>query len=120
MPWRDAPREDGGLFPILGDAGIIRETGEAIRSVLGAGSKIGKVGKATDVVGGVGGPLQWGMSLALPESALSTLDAAGEMAERARWLTNPVNWARVVAAGLGLFLLALALLALVMAGDGEG
>jgi len=114
VPWRDAPGGDGGLFPIL-DGGIIRETGEAIRSVLGAGSKIGKIGKATDVAGG-GGPSRWGMSLALPDSALSTLDAAGEMAERARWLTNPVNWARVVAGGLGMLLLLGAVVALLKAG----
>ncbi|MDD5062536.1 MAG: hypothetical protein PHN44_09700 [Candidatus Marinimicrobia bacterium] len=121
MPWRDAPGDDGGLFPIL-DGGIIRETGEAIRSVLGTGSKVGKIGKATDVLGGSGGggPLQWGVSLVLPRSALATLDAAGEMAERARWLTNPVNWARVVALCLGLFLLLLGLVALVKAGNDGG
>jgi hypothetical protein len=56
------------------------------------------------------------MSLALPDSALSTLDAAGEMAERARWLTNPVNWARVVAGGLGMLLLLGAVVALLKAG----
>lgn len=116
MPWRDAPGEDGGLFPIL-DGGIIRETGEAIRSVLGAGSKIGRIGKATDVVGG-GGVVSWGMSLALPDSALSTLDAAGEMAERARWLTDPVSWARIVAGGAGVLLFMGAVAVLLRAGDG--
>jgi hypothetical protein len=111
--WPDA----AGKYASQAQAAAAKDTGSSswldgiLKDIEGVGS--GLLGGAESAAGTAVGAL--GQVLSLPDQITGLFSALEKPVQAAAWFVNPVNWARLVAGGMGLLLLVAGLVTLGMA-----